>query len=885
MSLAPGTRLGPYAVVSSLGVGGMGEVYRARDLRLEREVAIKVLPASFANDAERVARFEREAKTLATLNHPHIAQIYGLEQSADRPALVMELVDGEDLAARIARGPIPLDEALVIARQIVDALQAAHEAGIVHRDLKPANIKVRRDGTVKVLDFGLAKALETTPSHESPTITSPAITSAGLILGTAAYMAPEQARGKPVDNRADIWAFGCVLYEMLTGRQLFAGETVSDTIAAILSREATFEALPQNTPRSIRTLLRRCLTRDPRARLHHIADARLELDDVQADAPEHQTVLSTGRRGRYLVVTAVTAAAAGALAAYIAMQSMTPAAVERSPIHLAIPLTNANAAANGVLISPDGRHLVTVASGGAATLHALDGSPSRALDGFALCWSPDSRSLVLQRRNGELLRMDISGGPPVAFANLTTVGGSTFGQTWGCTWNREGTLLVDNQSSLYQIRVSGGAATTLQLDDDGIAAQRFLPRFLSDGRRFLYLAVAPNGQRTVRAGSLDSRRTTSVVASDAAAIYTDGHLLFQRGAALVAQPFDEQTLTLSGEPRAITSEAAPGNVLAVAMFDVSRTGMLVYATTNGGVTGQPVWFDRRGNVLGAVPKPDGSELLNFNLSPDGTRVVGTRMDPSTGNWDIWMIDLGSGIPSRLTTQPGVDADAVWSPDGSQVAYVSSRGDASGIYRLSVNGGSEQMLLKSGVDLLTGLGLRTTDWTRDGRFIVYERQGDIMALPIGASDGSKPVVATPANERNGRVSPNGRWIAFQSLDSADSYIYVQPFPGPGARIRVSVAPGYHPQWREDGAELLWVASSPQTPATQTVYAADLTFGGNSARASSPKLVLPPHVGLATLIDTRPHWTLAADGQRFLLRQVEGVTGPAVKVILNWQLAVR
>jgi Tol biopolymer transport system component len=899
MPLARGARLGPYEIVSPLGEGGMGEVYRARDTRLAREVAIKILPDSVASDPDRLMRFEREAKTLASLNHPHIAQIYGIEESHMKggptgtpiSALVMELVEGDTLAERIARGPLPMDDAVAIARQIIDALQAAHDAGIVHRDLKPANIKVRSDGTVKVLDFGLARSggvgrAVGAEVLDSPTFTAPAFTMQGVILGTAAYMSPEQARGKDVDHRADIWAFGCVLYKMLTAKQPFAGETVSDSIAAILGREPNFEQLPGNTPASIRRLLRRCLARDPRARLQHIDDGRLELADVQSSALEvapHQSS-SAGRR---LALAALSGAVVGAAALYIGLRATTPAAIPPQPVHLAVPVPEPNSAANGVLVSPDGRHIVTMASGGVPTLHVLAGSLSRTLEGIARCWSPDSRSLVLHRFNGELVRMDVSGGPPVAFADALRPGvGSGFGGGWGCSWNASGTLLLDDARSLHALTISSGAMRTVELDDSASEeTRRYRPQFLPDGRRFLYWWVTADGERTVRVGSLDSRQTTAIVASDAPAVYTRGYLLFQRGATLVAQAFDERSLALIGEPQAITTEAAPGSISGLAFFDVSETGMLVFATTNGGVRGHHVWVDRRGGVLGTVPQLDGAELLNLSLSPDGTRVAGTRMDPSTGNWDIWTVDLQSGVPTRLTTQPGIDSEAIWSPDGSEIAYVSSRRDAAGIYRLSLKDGTERILLKASTESVTFEPLRTTDWTRDGRFIVYQRNGDIMALPVASSGEPLSVVATPGRERNGKVSRDGRWIAFQSQESNANYIYVQPFPGPGTRSRVSASIGFHPQWRQDGLELLWATPSPSNPSLETVYSADLTFVGNAVRATTPKPVFPPHVNFASLIDNRPHWTVAADGQRFLLRQADGLPGPAVKVILNWQALLR
>jgi eukaryotic-like serine/threonine-protein kinase len=893
MSLPPGTTIGAFVITSPLGAGSMGEVYRARDTKLDREVALKILPESFASDADRLMRFEREAKALAALNHPHIAQIHGIEDSGATRALIMELVEGEDLAQRIARGPIPLDETLPIARQVADALEAAHDAGIVHRDLKPANIKVRLDGTVKVLDFGLARsggaggtvrsgrvARDEVP--DSLTLTSPAVTMQGIILGTAAYMSPEQARAKPVDHRADIWAFGCVLYEMLTGRQLFAGETVSDTIAAILGRETQLDALAPDMPASIRRLLRRCLTKDLRARLHHIADARLELDEARSNAPDSLPTVSPRRRGRDLVVGALTGAALSALAVYLALRSTAPVEPQARPVHLSLP--GVGSAATSLLVSPDGRYVVPVGSNGASTLHALDGTPHRRLDHMALCFSPDSGSLVLQRPNGELLKMPVSAGPAVAFA--------TAPPAYRCSWSRDGTLLISlmggAEPRLYQVPAGGGTATAVELDDDDVARVRSWVQFLPDGRRFLYWSMNDHGERGIRAGSLDGRQTTLVVRSEAPGLYTAGHLLFSRGAMLVAQPLDERTLMLSGEPVALTSEVVAGDVnRPFTPFAASESGMLAFATRNDGIEGRLVWVDRRGGELGTLPPINGAELLNPRLSPDGTRVLGNHIDPATGNADLWAFDLRTNIPTRLTRHEGADTDGVWSPDGTEVAYVSRRSGAPGIYRLSLADGREQLLLKSGLALVLGPGaLRTTDWTRDGRFIVYDADNKIMALSLANTNAPIPVVATSAG--GGKVSPDGRWLAYQGSESGPSAVYVQPFPTPGPSTRVSIDPGFRPLWRDDGAELFWGGRSPiRTPAAGdvTLYSAAMTFSGTIVKAAAARPVFPPHVTFRGLIDNRQHYAVAPDGQRFLLRQPDGAPGAVVKVILNWRALVR
>jgi eukaryotic-like serine/threonine-protein kinase len=890
MSLSAGTRIGPYEVTGSLGAGGMGEVYRARDTKLDRGVALKILPPSFANDPDRLMRFEREAKTLAALNHPCIAQIYGLEQSGQASTLVMELVEGEDLAQRLARGPVPLDEALPIARQIAEALEAAHEAGIVHRDLKPANIKVRPDCTVKVLDFGLAKTSNRGSGigeqgsggvASSPTITSPAATMHGTILGTAAYMSPEQAKGKPVDRRADIWAFGCVVYEMLTGQRAFEAEDVTDTIAAVVTKEPDWTRLPASTPASVERLLRRCLQKQIANRLPHIGVARIELADPGTD--EIMTPLSSPARPRvgHLATAALAGISAAAVVAWLVWPSPSTDAAP-APMQLAVPGLDPESGSNGVLLSPNGRYLVTRGSAGASVLHALDGSPSRPLDGTALCWSPDSRSLVLRRgAGGDLLKMDLDGGPAVAFTKGPVQGAV-------CTWSRQGVLLLAGRE-FSRVTISDGTPIPVEFDDDIAVEQRLGPRFLSDGRRFLYWAVTADGQRTVRVGTLDSRETRAIVASDAPAVYSRGYLLFQRGPTLVAQPFDERSLTLSGEAQAITSEGAPGGVAGLARFDVSETGMLALWTTNGGHRGQANWVDRQGDLIRTLSAPADTELLNPEVSPDGLRVAGTRMNPATGNWDIWVVDVRTGESTRVTRQPGVDSDPMWSPDASELVYVSRRADVQGIFRMALADGREQLLMKLGPVIGGVTDVRPTGWSGDRRFVLVhsaapETGYNILALPVAGGE-PIPALVTPGREVNGRVSSDGRWLAYQSNDSGEDHIYIRPFLRPGRPTRVSSVPGAIPQWGRDGQELFWQGPAPEARTTTVLYSAELTIAGDNVRVGAPKRLFPLHVHFDSLIDNRRQWAAAPDGRHFVLRQATGLQGSAVKVILNWQGLLR
>jgi dipeptidyl aminopeptidase/acylaminoacyl peptidase len=695
----------------------------------------------------------------------------------------------------------------------------------------------------------------------------------GVILGTAAYMSPEQAKGKAVDRRADIWAFGCVLYEMLTARRAFDGEDITDTIAAVVTKEPDWSRLPASTPPSVERLLRRCLEKQSANRLPHIGVARLELLERPSSEPTTRT-LPAARRGRDRAAGAVAGAAAVGLAAVL-LWSATPAVVAPPPMHVAVPMPSPTTASNGVLLSPDGRYLATRGPSGGSMLHTFDGSPPQTLDGIAGCWSPDSRSLALLRANNQLVRLDVAGGPAVTLTTTSRTGA-------GCNWGRDGVLLVEGGAGLFsELTVADGTLTAVDADDNDDGRQRYAPKFLPDGRRFLYWTIARDGQRTVRAGSIDAPETRHIVMSDAPAIYSAGFLLFQRGATLVAQRFDERALTLSGEPQAITTEAAPGGVPQLAAFDASESGTLVFATTNGGVRAAQNWVNRIGNLEGVLPQVDGAELLNLAVSPDGTRVAGTRMDPATGNWDLWLVDLETGVPTRITRQPGIDADPVWSPDGTRLAYLSRRADVHGLYRLSLADGSEQLLLTIDDQAAQVANeTRPTDWTPDGRFLIYESGYDILALSLTTPADPIRIAATPAVEKNGQVSPDGRWIAYQSADPVEYYVYVQPFPGPGAAVRVSTGTAAHPQWRNDGKELFWMGPSTGSFPLDRLFAANLTLDGRTVRSSGAKALLPAHVRLSPLTDNRPHYAVAPDGQRFLLRQADGLPGPAVKMILNW-----
>jgi Protein kinase domain/WD40-like Beta Propeller Repeat len=654
----------------------MGEVYRATDTTLGRQVAIKILPDAFGSDPERLARFEREAKTLASLNHPHIAAIYGFEKSGGVAALVMELVEGDDLSQRIARGAISLEEALPIAKQIADALEAAHERGIIHRDLKPANIKVRSDGTVKVLDFGLAKAMDVgsggagAPSglSMSPTLSIHA-TQAGIILGTAAYMAPEQARGKNVDQRADICAFGAVVFEMLTGSQPFPGEDISHVLARVIERDPDWHHLPANTPASITRLLRRALQKDPRQRLSDIRDARFEIDDASAEP------MATN-----------------------APAPVTPRSSARWPTALAI-------SAVLILFGP------------------VPGRP--------------------------ILRVSATGGPVTAVTRI--------------------------------------AANAVEVGD---------PLFLPDGRHFLYRGSGA-GARGTYLGQLDDPAGRLLIDGGFAIRYViSGYLLFMRASGLFAQRFDPTTLRLTGTAIPVVDHVGSwaGGFQAT---DASNTGTIVYRAGSGSSDSQLVWFDRSGHELSRVPTPnDRVAMTQPSISPDGTRLVLMRFGVTT---DLWFLDLKRGVTSCFTSGHP-DLLPVWSPDGSQIVFDSTRDGVHNLYRQAVDGAApEEVLLKTAEDKMP------TDVSPDGRHVLYysfdpKTQNDIWALSLKDRK-PFPVVQTEFEERSAKFSPDGRWIAYQSNESGQFEIYVQAFPGPGAKTRISTAGGAQVRWRQDGKEIV------------------------------------------------------------------------------------
>jgi len=887
--LSPSSRIGQYEIVAPLGAGGMGEVYRARDPKLGRDVALKILPEAFANDPARLMRFEREARTLASLNHPHIAQVYGIEDSGTTRALVMELVAGDDLSARIARGPIPLDEALPLARQIAEALEAAHEAGIIHRDLKPANIKVRDDGTVKVLDFGLAKALDGAgeaggagrAGGDSPTVTSPAMTMRGAILGTAAYMAPEQAKGKPVDKRADIWAFGCVLYEMLTGKRAFEGDDITDTIVAVMSKEPGWSRLPPATPPAVALLLRRCLDKRVHSRLPHIGVARLEFDalaaapaprDSAAAAAPPQRGASIGVLLGVAVVAAAVAGAAGWTWASRSAPVETPAVYRSTLLIRDSDLTGAPPSTR-FAISPDGRHVAYVGSDGEDTrlyVRALDSLDARVVersDGAAApFWSPDSREVAFFTSAG-LQAAAIAGGEPRTVlargASRIIVGG-----TWG-----ESGMLVALAGGLATVPASGGPLTAIR-EPDGAADEDMLgyPHFLPDGRRFLFVAYRGLMPTAVYMSSLDDPSSrTRIMEGGSNVQYANGHLLFMRRSVLVAQRFDPETARLEGEPVTLGEALMPNVAVPFGgAFSASRTGAVVYQqlrTGEAGLGNTLVWRSRMG-----TPQPLNLETGSYRsvaIAPTRPQALVGRLDDRGGS-SLWLVDLARGVSTRFTF--GLENVGVFTPDGATVVYNSSRAGRLDLFRRRLDLGATEAPVPAGEEDRPRTPLSVSP---DGRLLLFAAPdpttgNDLWQVPL---DGSSPAIVMLAGafeERWGAFSPDGRWVVYESDESGRREIYVRAFSGAGTLTQVSPNGGMYPRWSRDGREIYFYAAGKLHAASVRQQESSLDIV-----AVAPLFDVTPPSGFR-----RQFYDVAADG-RFLMIADTTSPGPTqLTLMLNW-----
>jgi eukaryotic-like serine/threonine-protein kinase len=879
MPLSVGDKLGPYEILAPIGAGGMGEVYKARDTKLDREVAIKVLPSAVGQDPERLARFEREAKVLASLNHPNIAQIYGIE---DR-ALIMELVPGATL-----KGPFPLDTALTYARQIADALEAAHEKGITHRDLKPANIMITPDGVVKVLDFGLASA----PSHQatsdptnSPTMTM-AATQAGTIIGTAAYMSPEQAAGKVVDKRSDIWSFGVVLWEMLTGARLFDGETFSHTLADVLRAPIDFAALPASTPAPIVELLKRCLDRNPKTRLQAIAEARIAIEkflrDPASAGEEQRLVRLPSRLVPILTAVATLLLVIAATLAFIHFREKPPALpVQRYTIAAPEGSTILSFA-----ISPDGRYLAIAAAVNGKQqlwLRPLDALQAQPMpfteDATYPFWSPDSRYIGFFAKD-RLKKVAATGGPSQSLCDAPDGRGGS--------WGRGDVIVFASASaeiSIQWVSAAGGLPSGVFKTKDNLR----YPVFLPDGRHFLYVARGLESEKSgIYVGSLDGKENRRITADSSTALFAPplggekpGHILFVRENTLMAQPFDTAGVQIRGDVFPVAegvSLAANGTYLPAT---VSDSGILLYA---GGASGldRIGWYDRAGKFLGPVSTP--GAVLNPAISPDGNSVVFTRRNGVGG--DLWLRDLTRGTETRLTSHPSLNVAPIWSPQGDRIVFASNRVPNRqrllNLFQKPASGSGQDETL-----LADAHSKDATQWSRDGRFIVYAERdpNDKMHLWVLPMEGSEkkqkgiPFLQREFNDLMGQLSPDSHWMAYTSDQSGRREVYVRPFPRAEGQWTISVGGGEQPRWRGDGKELFYEAAGGKMMAVPVKASAGTKpmFEAGAPVALFDAQLAPSGFDNVFMYD------VTADGKRFLITTSAGsgtASSPPLNVVVNW-----
>ena len=899
MALQLGAEFGCYEILSAIGAGGMGEVYRARDRRLHRDVAIKILPQTLAHDAERLARFEREARTLAALNHPNITQIHGLEEGHDGvTALVMELVEGPTLAGRIAEGPLPLDEALGIARQIAEAAGAAHEKGIIHRDLKPSNVKVRSDGVVKVLDFGLAKALELAPSPAaaeaaSPTITSPTMmTRAGVILGTAAYMSPEQARGRAADKRSDIWAFGCVLYEMLTARRPFDGEDTSDTLAAVLRGEPDWTALPQRLSGDVVALIKGCLEKDPRRRVADLSTALFVIDQRgYADSLSTPSSTSNARRAWVVPVVAAVALIATYANWMITAKPVPSPRVARFTIPLPTGATFSNTGVDVVAISQDGSRVVYVANGQLylRPIDRLDATAIRGTEGTGAqagrnpFFSPDGRWIGFWQ-GGQIKKVSITGGPP----QVLCAAENPFGATWTSddmiVYGQSEVGAGKDKAGIWRVSSNGGEPHQLVKIDADEVAQR--PQILPGRHAILFTLVRSGIWDTARivVQSLDSgsRRVVLGRGTDARYVAATGHLVYALDGTLYAVPFDHKRFTVTLPAVALVEGVAQQNV--VAHFALSAQGALVYVPTDGfaGAEQAPrelFWVDRQGLEvrLNAPPRA----YFHPRLSPDGQQLALEIRDQER---DIWIWDVVRETLTRLTLGPSSEQYPVWTPDGRNIIFGSSESITAQAPRQLLRrpfdgtGNAEQLTQVASAQFPSAV-------TPDGTALVFRQQTapsggidstgmDLFVLPLAGDRRPRPLLNKTYNELNAELSPDGHWLAYQSDESGRFEIYVRPFPNvDGGKKMVSTNGGRWPLWARTGRELFFESHD-------TLMRVPVTTGAAFDAGTPTKLFAGAyfHATPGRMYD------VDRGGQRFLMiKEVRGEDKPVIPqmiLVQNW-----
>ena len=901
--------IGPFRVVEKIGAGGMGEVYRATDVRLKRQVAIKILPSALAADPDRLARFQREAEVVASLNHPNVAAVYGLEDAAGVKALVMELVEGPTLADRIAQGAIPIDEALPIAMQIAEALEAAHGQGVVHRDLKPANIKVREDGTVKVLDFGLAKLSETAsrsvssdPSM-SPTLTSPvAATGIGMIMGTAAYMSPEQARGRAVDKRTDVWAFGAVLFEMLTGTRAFEGEDITETMASVVKSTPNWSALPSNTPPHVVTLIQRCLDKDRNTRIGDLAVARFLLagHETATAAPgaAAQATTAASRGGwptAWIAAAVVAALTAGALVGWLfsgptsaVITSATRLQMNVAPAYSLVgSIAAVRPSRTAIAISPDGRLVVFAGTrDNVSQLYRrqLDRADAEAIpgteNGANPFFSPDGEWIGFWADN-KLRKIPVGGGPAAEICEIPGTGAGGIRRTYGVSWGPRGDILFASATGIFSVPAGGGAPVSLTTADLSKGERQFLPSWLPDGNAFLYTITTALDwdAATIVVQPIEKGARQVLITGGADARYVNtGHLVYMKTGTLMAASFDPGSRKVNGSPVALVEGVmqginAPngGDETGAGQFAVSDSGTLLYVLGGPGPILQQamVWVDRKG-VAQPFPGDPVGPYLTSRISPDGQKVVTAMRRGATRVADLWVYDVVRGTPTRLTST-GDNSSPVWSPDGKRVVF-------NGLRVIGADGSGKPTSLSS-----SEIAQTPATWSPAGITFLQRTQtgSGIWLLPL---EGDRPlatklVLESTFSLTHPDLSPDGRYIAYISNESGSQELYVQSYPAGGEKIRISTSGAGEPIWTANGRELLFRSS---TSERQQFFSAAIR-SMTPFLADQPRLVFD--VKCCPYDGTTPvrSWDATSDGQRFLLRRrVESTDKPvtAAHIVLNW-----
>jgi Tol biopolymer transport system component len=865
-----GQRLGVYHILDLLGVGGMGEVYRARDTKLGRDVAFKVLPLLFSADPERLARFEREARLLASLNHPHIAAIYGFEETAGVHALVLELVEGPTLAELIQRRPLPIAEAVRISHQIADALEAAHQRGIVHRDLKPQNIKVKPDGEVKVLDFGLAKAAMAAADDDDGSPRSTASidgTREGIILGTTSYMSPEQSRGHAVDKRSDIWAFGCVLYEMLTGRPAFAGETISDTLAAVLKQEPDWQALPADTPPGIRSLLRRCLKKDPVDRLHDIADARIEIQEAIAE-PAAMTPTGPPRRAaaRWMrLIPWVVAAGSVAMALLVVQLGSRGTGSPAGPVtrlDLDLPAgVELWVYPPGVVLSPDGTRVAFVGVfRGSRQLYTrrldqFETVPIRGTENAnAVFMSPDGGALGFITADLALKRVSLADG-------LVTTIEHDAEFSAGAAWGPDERITFVRAGALWQVPASGGPAKQITTIDSGKGELLHAwPSVIAQGRTLLFASITGTRRDAshIEALSLVTGQRRVIIESGTFPLYLrSGHLVFFRDGALLGAPFDVDRLEVTGPVIRVLENLAVGTIMDAPLAALSDAGSLTYAPSDAGTT-RLVWVSRQGVEQPITETPRRYQYPR--LSPDGRRTAVATAG------DLWIQDIARATFTRLTSEQTVgNAFPIWTADGTRVLFRTS----TGMYWIAGDGSGHPQAIAGALS-----GDIPCSVAPDGDTLAFMRQNartsrDIYVLSLRGRFGPRPVVSTPAFEGGAQFSPDGHWMAYASDESGQMHVYVRPFPGPDRRWHVSTQGGTQPLWSRNGKEIFYRVGN-------KMMVVDVSAGVDLILSQPRQLFEQRYVFQNVSL---ANYDVSPDGQRFVMVRDEAGSG-RLNVVLNW-----